>query len=365
VTYRIGVLELVCPRCRSDLVERARDAELACAACAASYPVIGGIPDLRVAPDPYISLRGDRAKAEMLARHIDQLDLAGIVALYFDVTPEVPEKDVRLNTSRVLGGMTRAGVALDALQATTHLADDDLFHGRRWLDVGCGSAPLVAALASRGVPVVGVDIALRWLMIGRRQLLDLGLDAPLIAACAEALPFRDCAFDVVAFQSSLEVVQDQQRSVAEAFRVTSEGGRLVVSTPNRTSLGPDPHIGVYGGGFLPRRLVNVFARLQLVRPPHRNLLTRRSLSRLLRDGGWEQVEITLPGVSRSQREQFRGLSRRLADAYETGRTTPGLRELLQVVGPLLQASAVRGGSRQRGAGDPAPERRPRVAPGAP
>src|SRR3546814_1978705 len=83
------------------------------------------------------------------------MSLAEIVALYFDVTPEVPASDVATNTSRVIGGVSRAQTTLDALQETTGLHDEQL-HGRhRWLDVGCGSAPLVAALAQRGVPVVG------------------------------------------------------------------------------------------------------------------------------------------------------------------------------------------------------------------
>jgi uncharacterized protein YbaR (Trm112 family) len=38
-----------------------------CAACERSYPIVVGIPDFRLAPDPYISLAEEYEKTRLLA----------------------------------------------------------------------------------------------------------------------------------------------------------------------------------------------------------------------------------------------------------------------------------------------------------
>jgi SAM-dependent methyltransferase len=332
-------LELVCPVCKSELFETReskRHEGLRCEGCALTYPIVLGIPDLRIFPDPYISILGDWTKGRMLHEQFTELDLAGIVALYFHVTPEVPEKDVVANTSRLLGGVGRAEVALDSWDRSFGATS-----GERLLDVGCGTAPLLVAAAKRYARPVGIDVAFRWLVIGKKRLLQEGVKAPLIAACAEALPFREGMFDLVTVQSALEVLKDQRAAVRESFRVLRSGGRALVSTPNRFSLGPDPHIGVFGGSYLPWGLVSAIARLQMARPPERTLLSARSLRRRLAEAGFREVRVAIPGVSESQQAQFHGLSRSLARAYDRLHDAPGFKQALTAIGPLLQASGAK------------------------
>jgi SAM-dependent methyltransferase/uncharacterized protein YbaR (Trm112 family) len=334
-----GWLELVCPVCRGALGSSAAASPdaLECEACAREYAVVHGIPDLRTQPDPYISVTGDLAKARMLHAEFDRRDFAGIIDLYYAMTPEVPEDHARLNRSRMLGGVSRATVALESWEREFGTLDG----ATRLLDLGCGEAPLVVA-ASRRVPqVAGVDIGFRHITMGQKQLQETGVRAPLVAACAEALPFRDGTFDVVTIQHALELFGDQVTAVKEAFRVTRSGGRILVSAPNRWSLGPDPHIGVPGGGFLPRGLVSVIARLRMSRPPLRKLLSARSLARLITSAGYSDVRVGLPGLSESQRAQVAGMSRLAADVYERLRGTPGARQVLRAIGPLLQAGGVK------------------------
>jgi SAM-dependent methyltransferase len=334
-----GWLELVCPVCKGELAAPPdpESGTLRCASCARDYPIVHGIPDLRVAADPYISVLGDVAKARMLHSEFAQRDFAGIIELYYAMTPEVPPEHARLNASRMLGGVGRAAVALESWEREFGTLDGT----NRLLDLGCGEAPLLVA-ASRRVPqVAGVDIGFRHITMGKKQLEQERVQAPLVAACAEALPFRDGTFDVVTVQHAVELFQDQRAALAEAHRVTRQGGRLLVSAPNRLSVGPDPHIGLPGGGMLPRGMVNLVARLELVRPPHRHLLSARSLARHLRAAGYSDVRVGIPGLADSQRAQFTGLARVAADAYERMRSGRVMKHVLRTIGPLLQAVGTR------------------------
>ncbi len=331
-------LELVCPRCRAALDECATPADphaesvLRCSVCEHEYPVVLGIPDLRIFPDPYISILGDWTKGRMLHEQFAARDFPALAELYFHVTPEVPEADVRANMSRLVGGVARADAALDSWRRSFGAE----LRGRV-LDVGCGTAPLLVAGARRGAEMVGVDVAFRWLVIGKKRLEDAGVRATLVAACAEALPFRDDVFDVVTMQSALEVLRDQRAALSETHRVLRSRGDLLVSTPNRLSIGPDPHIGTFGGSLLPWRLVSAIARLKMARPPLRRLLSMGGLRRALRAASFADVRTDIPSLSDSQRAQFRGVAGALAAGYEQARTMPVARSLLALVGPLLQA----------------------------
>jgi demethylmenaquinone methyltransferase/2-methoxy-6-polyprenyl-1,4-benzoquinol methylase len=88
----------------------------------------------------------------------------------------------------------------------------------------------MSAAGKRGCQVVGVDVGLRWLVVGKRRLADAGLDFPLICACAEALPFRDQDYDVVLSESTLENLQDQNLALKECLRVLQPGGFWCLST---------------------------------------------------------------------------------------------------------------------------------------
>ena len=86
-------LGLCCPRCKGDLVAAVQGGEgsLRCRACAMDYPVILGIPDLRIFADPYIDIEPDRAKGRRLkaegGRTWDDL-----VRFYYSITLEAYEQ---------------------------------------------------------------------------------------------------------------------------------------------------------------------------------------------------------------------------------------------------------------------------------
>jgi SAM-dependent methyltransferase len=92
--------------------------------------------------------------------------------------------------------------------------------GRRWLDVGCGTGSLAAAVLADAEPsgVVGIDPSLGFLA---GAVANAG--AAFCAADAQALPFAGDTFDAVVSGLALNFVPDPARAATELARVARPG----------------------------------------------------------------------------------------------------------------------------------------------
>ena len=97
--------------------------------------------------------------------------------------------------------------------------------GRRWLDVGCGTGALCAAIVDRCSPasVAGVEPSEGFLQTAKENLGDR---VALHLGSATAIPFGDASVDVVVSGLVLNFVPDQRAAVAEMARVTGRGGTI-------------------------------------------------------------------------------------------------------------------------------------------
>lgn len=97
--------------------------------------------------------------------------------------------------------------------------------GRRWLDVGCGTGALCAAIVDRCSPasVVGVEPSEGFLKTAGGNLADR---AALHQGSATAIPLGDASVDVVVSGLVLNFVPDQRAALAEMARVTASGGTI-------------------------------------------------------------------------------------------------------------------------------------------
>lgn len=327
--------EYRCPHCRSRVN---RDGEaFVCGECGAGYPIVCGIPDFRVDPDPYIGIEEDRAKARRLVDQFDVLDFEGLVRHYFDITPEVPsDLAARYMVGVLETGPARARSCLSLVRAEVGPRGPT----SQVLEIGCGSGPFLPILRERFSRVIATDIALRWLVIARKRLLEEGRGVELVCACAENLPFPDRRFALVIAANVIEHVRDAPTMLTETARVLDENGICALTTPNRISLAPDPHVRVWGVGFLPQRWRDRYVR-QVRGIPFDKVNTRSyfELRSLLADRGFQHVQFVLPEITGPDLARLGCLGQALGRLYNGARRWPLVRWFFYLFGPFFQILA--------------------------
>jgi SAM-dependent methyltransferase len=101
----------------------------------------------------------------------------------------------------------------------------DVPAGQRWLDVGCGTGALSAAILALCAPerVIGVDPSEGFLAIARERLPP---SVTLHRAGASELPLPSAVVDVAASALVLNFVPDTRAALREMVRVTVDGGQV-------------------------------------------------------------------------------------------------------------------------------------------
>jgi 2-polyprenyl-6-hydroxyphenyl methylase / 3-demethylubiquinone-9 3-methyltransferase len=118
-----------------------------------------------------------------------------------------------------------------------YVAGRTLLRGAQVLDVGCGGGILSEALARAGAHVMGIDLAPRVLEVACLHLHESGQTVDYrevsVEALAEQMP---ATFDAITCMEMLEHVPDPGSVIAACAALLKPGGRLFLSTLNRTPL---------------------------------------------------------------------------------------------------------------------------------
>ncbi len=116
-----------------------------------------------------------------------------------------------------------------------YIAERVALKGARALDVGCGGGILSEALARGGAEVIGIDLAPAVLDVARLHLLESGLTVDYREISVETLADNmKGQFDVITCLEMLEHVPDPASVIRACANLLKPGGRLFLSTLNRT-----------------------------------------------------------------------------------------------------------------------------------
>ncbi|MBM4039946.1 MAG: class I SAM-dependent methyltransferase [Planctomycetes bacterium] len=289
---------LRCPVCRATLAEA--PAAVACPACSRTFEVIHGIPDLRPDPPEGGSRHGDFC-LEVIRRWPDSSyrELWGLYhreegdalqRLWDRHEAEAPERGERRwdEIARHAAAAGQCGTAEGGCAT------------RAALDVGCGAGSALFGLAQRASLAVGLDILLTDLLLAKKRFAEAGIaNVALVCASALEMPFADECFGLANATDVIEHVPDQGRLLGEVRRVLSPGGLFFFNSPNRFSLlTREPHVKLWGMGWLPRRWMEPYVRWRLGRPYRsKRLVSLRELRRLVREafGPHHAIRAAVPG----------------------------------------------------------------------
>ena len=324
-------VEFYCPRCKAALTSLTDS--YTCTVCQAQYPIILGIPDFRVFPDPYIDIAEDRQKAERIFERAANSDFSTLVEYYWSITPDTPREMARRFTAQALAAVERGRHLLNLHSAVkTKLEEPNV----RVLDLGTRTGGLLMAAAERAQKPVGIDIAFRWLIIARTRLEEAKLSAQLICCCAEFLPFRAETFSLVVAENLLEHTAQPQLCIEEAHRVLKPNGVFFATTWNRLALAPEPHVRLWGVGWLPREMGRRYIKLRKgMSYDHVRLLSIFELRRLLRSIPFQNYTIELPNFSAPELKNVSPAQRRAIKVYEWLKPWPLLRGILLIFAPVF------------------------------
>jgi 2-polyprenyl-3-methyl-5-hydroxy-6-metoxy-1,4-benzoquinol methylase len=169
--------------------------------------------------------------------------------------------------------------------------------GERVLDVGCGEGRFAAELARIGAHPVGIDVAAEPLRRARVRYPELDLRK---VEPEGAWPLADGSFDAVWAGEVIEHVTDTGSWFSEVRRVLRSGAVLLLSTPDHGRL------QMLRWALTPRAFDAHFNP----RADHLRFYTRRTLTELLEDFGFHDVQVRGVGGPPGMRQQLLASSRR-------------------------------------------------------
>lgn len=296
------------------------------------------IPDFRVACDAWIDFDLDRERACVVDKLILQHGLrAGIEHVFLTSRKFTPQKSLQ-RTRQLFSGIEKCESHLGQWLAP--------YAGAGTLEIGCGPGQLLSAAARRGACIAGVDVSLEWLVVSKHMIAANGGEALLAAGLAEVLPVRSGAMQSVVSLDVLEHVGEQAGFVRELSRVLAPGGKFALSMPNRFSLSPEPHVGVWGVGYLPVSLQAAWVRLVSGQEyAYIRLLSRSEVLRLFEPDGNIEASVEFPPIALEEIELFSRGKARIANLYNRLIKNWAFQQVLPLVGAYYRVLGSKAESR--------------------
>jgi len=292
--------------------------------------MIGDIPDLRLPGPCWINREADFDEAQKLLEQSKTIGLEELIRGFFRSREGWDEKRVELRTRQIMGARLRLRGDVDGW-LSHFISPSGIF-----LDLGCGAGTLLAAAAGKGFSGAGIDVSLSWLVIAQKMVQEAGGKPILAAAMAESIPLSNDTLCGVVSLDVIEHVGNQSKYIDEIHRVIRPGGGIALTTPNRFSLTAEPHVFVWGVGWLPRSLQKKYVMWRSGQQyEYTSLLSMRETRRMLRK--YQDLEFKIVPGEVSQEEISRFPPRRalFARMYNRLLNFSLLRRAFLAIGPFF------------------------------
>jgi ubiquinone/menaquinone biosynthesis C-methylase UbiE len=108
--------------------------------------------------------------------------------------------------------------------------------GKRVLDIACGSGVLTEQFVRMGADVTAIDLTPKAVELTKKRLALYHLQAQVLEADAQRLPFADNSFDFVCAWGCPMHMPDTERAIAEMHRVLRPGGTFIAMMYHKNSV---------------------------------------------------------------------------------------------------------------------------------
>ncbi|MEO6170625.1 MAG: bifunctional 2-polyprenyl-6-hydroxyphenol methylase/3-demethylubiquinol 3-O-methyltransferase UbiG [Lysobacter sp.] len=178
-----------------------------------------------------------------------------------------------------------------------YVAERTTLAGAQVVDIGCGGGLLSEALAGEGAQVTAIDLAPELIKVAGLHALESGAKVDYRLQSAESLAVQMPGhFDAVTCMEMLEHVPDPGAVIVACAQLLKPGGRLFLSTLNRTPAAFA--LAIVGAEYVARLLPKGTHR-------YRDFIKPSELAAWLRDAGMQ-----LEDVSGLMYEPWRNAARR-------------------------------------------------------
>ncbi|MET0933824.1 MAG: demethylmenaquinone methyltransferase [Mycetocola sp.] len=211
--------------------------------------------------------------------------------------------DLSKQPSQVSAMFDQVSTHYDRTNAVMSVGNDQLWRvattraidphpGDRVLDLAAGTGTSSASIAKSGATVIAADFSPGMIDVGRKKYGRVR-NMQFVEADATNLPFSDNEFDATTISFGLRNVVEPKKAIAEMFRVTKPGGRIVIcefSTPPNAVMK-----GLYD--FYLQRITPLLVKFSSSNPDAYDYLNdsiqawpaQAELASWLRGAGWTEV----------------------------------------------------------------------------
>jgi ubiquinone/menaquinone biosynthesis C-methylase UbiE len=277
-------IHYICPFCKSSLELISPDT-IICLGCRISYPIVLSIPDFR-GPNCEAWMIADRERTAMLVSQYSKTSFEALVRLRFNNLDNIPIDIFKYHLTHELNYAEKGSIRKRRIIHLLGLEFYNDFSKEVCLDVGCGTGSSLFAIAEDFKFGLGVDVLMQDLILGKKYAEENEIDnIQYVCAFGEDLPFESDTFDLINATDTIEHMEYTQESfLREVKRILKPGGVFCFNSPNRYNLfTPEPHVKIWGLGFLPRHFMNPACQIiKGVEYRGKRLLSYFELKRLLK-----------------------------------------------------------------------------------